>query len=414
MQQVPPDFIQICRKLYAMVPPQTDFVFSTDMYQECSVKSMERNRRGSGDQIILKGDSTKRPADWKVFLANEKNKVQFIKLLLDAWSKDSFAEKHKGRNVILICEGKAFKLTSVDGKKTDRQELHSLSSTQEETDSRVILYSKYGQDQGYKYIRVKSPDTDIFFILLNFALQLDGVTVLFDTGKGNKKRLIDISDLARGLTQLFCSALLSLHAYTGCDSTSAFKGKGKVKALKVLQQKPAFVHALAQLGDTWDVQEQVIDDLESFTCCVYGRSRFSKVDDLRHHLLKEKCGEDVISASQNVDLATLPPSRRSLKQHIRRSNYQVAIWKHGDQPMPHIPNPTEGHGWVINNGSLEPLWTEEEEELTLPQTVIDDLVNDFPGSDDEEEDDRECFLQNGLDDSLDSSSEDSDDQDEKL
>ena len=80
--------------------------------------------------------------------------------------------------------------------------------------------------------------------------------------------------------------------------------------------------------------------------------------------------------------------------------------------MPHIPNPTEGHGWVINNGSLEPLWTEEEEELTLPQTVIDDLVNGVPGSDDEE-DDRECFLQNGLDDSLDSSSEDSD-QDEKI
>ena len=93
---------------------------------------------------------------------------------------------------------------------------------------------------------------------------------LFDTGKGNKKRLIDISDLARGLTQPFCSALLSLHAYTGCDSTSAFKGKGKVKAVKVLQQKPAFVHALVQLGDTDDVQEQVTDDLESFTCCVYG------------------------------------------------------------------------------------------------------------------------------------------------
>ena len=102
MQQVPPDFRQICQKLYDMVPPQTDFVFSTDMYKECSVKSMERSRRGSGDKIILKGDSTKRPADWKAFLANEENKVQFIKLLLDAWSKDSFAEKHKGRNVVLI------------------------------------------------------------------------------------------------------------------------------------------------------------------------------------------------------------------------------------------------------------------------------------------------------------------------
>ena len=291
-----------------------------------------------------------------------------------------------------------------------------MTSSQEETDSRVILYSKYGQDQGYKYIRVKSPDTDIFFILLNFALKLDGVTVLFDTGKGNKKRLLDISELARGLTQPFCSALLFLHAFTGCDSTSAFKGKGKVKAVKVLQQKPAFVPVLAQLGNFWEVQEQTIDELEYFTCCVYGRPRFRKVDDLRHHLLKEKCGEDVISASQNVDLATLPPSRCRLKQHMHRSHYQVVIWKHGDQPMPHIPNPTEGHGWVVNNGSLEPLWTEEVEELTLPQSVIEDLVNDVPGSDDEEEDDREsqCILQNGVDDSLDSSSEDSDENDNFL
>ena len=29
-----------------------------------------------------------------------------------------------------------------------------------------------------------------------------------------------------------------------------------------------------------------------------------------------------------------------------------------------MPLPTEGHGWVLNNGLLEPVWTEEEEELT--------------------------------------------------
>jgi len=142
---------------------------------------------------------------------------------------------------------------------------------------------------------------------LNFAthIGLDDVAILFDTGKGDKKQVIDISDLGRGLTEPFCTVLLSLHAFSGCDSTSAFKGK--VKAVKILPQKLAFVQTLAERRDTWQVKDGVIDKLESFTCCVYGRPRFSTVDDLRYQMLKEKCGDEVISASHCTDLTTLPP-----------------------------------------------------------------------------------------------------------
>ena len=87
-------------------------------------------------------------------------------------------------------------------------------------------------------------------IILKFSPQLDGVAILFDSDKCNMKRLIDISDPVRGLTQPFSTDLLSLHDYTGCDSTSGFKGKSKTKAVKILQQKPAFVQTLAQLDAT--------------------------------------------------------------------------------------------------------------------------------------------------------------------
>ena len=52
--------------------------------------------------------------------------------------------------------------------------------------------------------------------------------------------------------------------------------------------------------------------------------RFSKID-LRYQMLKEKFGDEVISSSYTIDPATLPPCRRSFKQHVRRCNYQVAI-----------------------------------------------------------------------------------------
>ena len=44
-------------------------------------------------------------------------------------------------------------------------------------------------------LRVKSPDTDVFFILLAHAHNKDS-KALFDTDHGNKRRLLDITELA--------------------------------------------------------------------------------------------------------------------------------------------------------------------------------------------------------------------------
>ena len=78
------------------------------------------------------------------------------------WQKDEYASDLYGRKIVFICEGKAYLLTSEDGKSTTASEISSLESTQEETDTRVILYIDYAQRNEYKYARVKSPDSDIF------------------------------------------------------------------------------------------------------------------------------------------------------------------------------------------------------------------------------------------------------------
>ena len=127
-----------------------------------------------------------------------------------------------------IREGDAFLLSSEDGKNTEVTEIQELSSSQEETDSRVILYCRYGKNIGYKYIRVKSPDTGLFLILLHYAQSFTETTILYETGKGNKKRLINMNNIAETFSQEECSALLGLHAFTGCDTCSAFKGIGKI------------------------------------------------------------------------------------------------------------------------------------------------------------------------------------------
>ena len=48
-----------------------DMNFSTDMCHPDSVTSMERCKRASGDKLIIKDASTKKPKDWKGFLSND-------------------------------------------------------------------------------------------------------------------------------------------------------------------------------------------------------------------------------------------------------------------------------------------------------------------------------------------------------
>jgi hypothetical protein len=44
-----------------------------------------------------------------------------------------------GKNVITVSDGHAFHITSYDGTSVCRTEIESIESTQEETDSRVVL-----------------------------------------------------------------------------------------------------------------------------------------------------------------------------------------------------------------------------------------------------------------------------------
>ncbi len=101
IRELPKTFGDVARKLLDMIPRDSDVIFSTDMYHETSVKSMERRRRGWGKKLIVQGPNTKRPQDWKGFLANDENKEGFIDLLLQVWSSDdTCAQKLHDRKVI--------------------------------------------------------------------------------------------------------------------------------------------------------------------------------------------------------------------------------------------------------------------------------------------------------------------------
>ena len=122
-----------------------------------------------------------------------------------------------------------------------------------------------------------------------------------------------------------------------------------------MQRVPAYANAVTKLGDTLSVPEDLITELESFTCAMYGRNKVNDVNSVCHIQIKEICAkQDRVMPTKNVDISSFPPCRRSLVQHIKRANYQAHIWKQAHVANPDIPDP-EGHGWVLVDGKLEPL-----------------------------------------------------------
>jgi len=219
------------------------------------------------------------------------------------------------------------------------RELPTIYSNQEETDTRVVLYLHHAAALGYKNAVVRTPDTDIFMILLYHAHAIK-LTVYLDTGSGKHRQLLNLSELAESLGQDYCTTLLGFYVFSGEDCTSAFKGKGKVGPLKKLEKNPRFHKAFSQLGDYWNVKPEVLRQLEQITCLMYGQSSESSVDVVRAKLLRKMVGEDKkLTSKSKVDLARLPQFHSALKPHVQRVNHRVALYKRADEAILEKPKP---------------------------------------------------------------------------
>ena len=219
-------------------------------------------------------------------------------------------------------------------------------------------------------------------ILLYYAVDVNA-TIIFDTGHGNQRRLLDLSALSMAYGQEYCEAFSSLHAFRHCDTTSAFVHIGKVKPIKTLEKFPRFQQR--ELGQNWKLDECTMVDLEHFVCALHGRARYHYVSKLRYDMFMKKFQLESLDASKGADLRLLPPCREALKMHTKHVNYLARIWKLSHNQNPEMPSPLE-HGWIIINNKLEPQWVEGN---ILPTSLIDILDEDDVPSDQSDEEDFE-------------------------
>lgn len=207
---------------------------------------------------------------------------------------------------------------------------------------------------------VRTPDTDILMILLYHASKIN-LSIYLDHGSGKHRVQVNVTELSESLGPDYCSTLLGFYVFTGEDCTSAFKGKGKVNPLKKLQKNPKLHNAFKQLGGDWLVTNELQQEMECFTCIMYGEARTTSVDAVRAKMLRNMVGADkVLDSKSKVDLERLPPPKVCLIPHVQRVNYRVACYKRADEAIIESPKPYDpGMGWEKTGEEevLEPIWT---------------------------------------------------------
>ena len=251
-----------------------DIVF--DVYFEESIKNVERNRRCSSTISFKKIVPNNVIRQWHSFLGDGNNKTELVKFLVSEWKKKSIP----GMKILYVTTGAECWCIN------DDTCIEELNCTQEEADTRMLLHASHISSD-FNDVVIHTPDTDVVVIGVAFAKSLS-CDLLVKTGVKDKTRIISINRLINTMESKYdlvdinaaTDAMIGFHAFTGCDSISAFWRKGKVRPLDLMLKNPDFIASFVEVGSSWDVSENLYKQMESFVCAMYGGAS-NDVNELR-------------------------------------------------------------------------------------------------------------------------------------
>ena len=173
-------------------------------------------------------------------------------------SQDKFAPQYQKRQVIIFAEGKAHSLDTYDSMYTQAKAIRRLHSNEEKTDTRAVLYCKYAQS--YETVRVRSPDSDVFFIL-SHLIHVVMYAIYFDTRTTWEQQTPD------RLGVWILSGIMHCTHGAHYDSISTFKGIWKIKSIKkkTMQINQILQPVFVRPGEKWEVANDILAGFEAFT-----------------------------------------------------------------------------------------------------------------------------------------------------
>ena len=251
-----------------------------------------------------------------------------------------------GKSLFVTDRAECYRLTRSE----EGQVCHAvpaLQSNHEEADTRLVLHAAHAGNGGHSHVVIKSLDTDVALLAVAHSSQTNG-TVLFLTGNKHRRRYVNLSQTGRKLGPQVCRVLPGMHALTGCDSTSAFVGKGKVQALQLVTSCEQIQQHLQLLGPEFDPPnfERLATACQSVVCALYGYAS-ADISAVRYAMF----------CARAADSSQLPPTQDGLCLHIRCANYQATVWRCALEAKSDVPSP-HNHGWVVEDGCIRVVWME--------------------------------------------------------
>ena len=360
----PNNFADVAESIIASVckpgitqPRRVDVV--VDQYPDKSIKAMERERRtpSLGRKTKVSSGTQKAPNDWKNFLSHPSNKQELPDFLVRHWTKES--EKVSaalGQTTMFVCNGTQCSRFQVRNDTLDVCDIPGLTTKAEEADGRIFLHAKHIAEHGHaEHIVIKSPDTDVLVLAIYFQSQITIPLLINRQGSRRQWKYTSVKAICTKLGPEKSKALLGFHAFSGCDSTSFFSGKGKKTFFKLLDTDHEFCSAMQRLGSKLKISSKLYDDCEAAICRLYGRQG-PQVNQVRYDML-----------TKGAESHEIPPTQDALRLHTERANYQAFIWKNSLDPSFKPPD-ADGHGWVEKDGRISIKWMTQD---PAPKSVLE-------------------------------------------
>ena len=248
------------------------------MYQTPSIKDVVWYllRSTTSQAFIITGPDQAQWQSGTELLKNGSFKEEFARFVMQEWKKPQYGSILGRKTLYVSHGGMCMRMKNNDDDLLQVEEPNHLQCWHEEAKTLIAFHANSISSGN---ILVRSTDTDVLIILLGLSGRSEGISIIMDYGSGNNQRYIDVSKLAASLNNRqpgITEAIIGLHALTGCDFTSCFFKKGKVKPFQRMETDVSHVMALQSLTP----EEVDIEAVTSFLCSLYGFTT-SDIDEAR-------------------------------------------------------------------------------------------------------------------------------------
>lgn len=279
-----------------------------DKNNENSIKSAERFRRMKNCPTaeIAFDETMKTTTSQAKFLANESNKSRLISMLCNRFKNEGIVVKQ----------------------------------ALEDADT-LIINTALDMSNKFGSVVIVGEDIDLLVILTGLCKSENNIYFL-KQGKGKAGNIL-YSPAASNLDPAVKENILFLHAFSGCDTTSAIYRQGKMKFLKVLRNQPSLKTAIYCFKDPNATPESITKAGIQFLMALYG----AKSDDTSLHTYRHQFFAQSITKSL-FNLASLPPTEDAARMHSFRTYLQAQKW-YGNEKSP------TDWGWKQSPNGLMPI-----------------------------------------------------------